>query len=131
MVAGVPGFGLFAMNRAGRERWGAWPDIISDDTFARLQFAPAERRSVDAPYDWPMIDRLGALVRVRRRQNRGVEEIARDHPALLRNHDAPGAAPPLWRRALRHPFDFAVYAGVILAGKLPARPGAARWARGR
>ena len=35
---GVPGCGLFAMNSAGRARWGEWPEIISDDTFARLNF---------------------------------------------------------------------------------------------
>ena len=56
MTQGVPGFGVFAMNRAGRARWGAWPDIISDDTFARLSFAPSERVSVPATYDWPMIE---------------------------------------------------------------------------
>jgi len=40
---GVPGCGLFAMTRAARARWAEWPEIISDDTFARLNFTPAER----------------------------------------------------------------------------------------
>ena len=75
MTHGVPGFGVFAMNTAGRARWADWPDIISDDTFARLSFIPAERLSVPATYDWPMIDSFGQLVRVRRRQDIGVAEV--------------------------------------------------------
>ena len=74
---GVPGFGVFAMNAAGRARWEGWPNIISDDTFSRLCFAPSERVSVPATYSWPMVEGLGALIRVRRRQDRGVAEIGR------------------------------------------------------
>ncbi|MFO3797914.1 MAG: glycosyltransferase family A protein, partial [Anaerolineales bacterium] len=36
----APGFGAFAVNSAGRARWGRFPDIISDDTYVRLLFAP-------------------------------------------------------------------------------------------
>lgn len=39
----APGYGLFAVNPAGRRRWGEFPAIISDDTYVRLQFSPAER----------------------------------------------------------------------------------------
>jgi hypothetical protein len=42
----APGYGLFAVNAAGRARWGDFPAIISDDTFVRLQFAPEERVQV-------------------------------------------------------------------------------------
>ena len=127
---GVPGFGIFAMNRAGRGRWGDWPDIISDDTFARLNFAPSERVAVPAAYDWPMIEGFAPLVRVRRRQNVGVAEIASRFPALLANADAPEAA-PLWRRALRDPLAFATYCAVRLAVRLPVLRNSSRWARGR
>ncbi len=36
----APGYGLYAVNAAGRARWEAFPAIISDDTFVRLQFTP-------------------------------------------------------------------------------------------
>ena len=75
MTHGVPGFGVFAMNRAGRARWDVWPDIISDDTFARLSFGPHERQSVPGRYDWPMIEGFWRLVQVRRRQDIGVAEM--------------------------------------------------------
>ena len=44
MKSGAVGAGFFAVNAPGRARWGAFPDIISDDTFVRLQFAPGESR---------------------------------------------------------------------------------------
>jgi len=130
MARGVPGCGAFAVNRAGRARWGAWPEIISDDTFARLQFRPGERHPVAAGYDWPVAEGFAALVRVRRRQDRGVAEIAARFPALLANDDKarPGAGGAL-RLALADPAGFAVYAGVAAAVRL--RRGSSGWSRGR
>jgi glycosyltransferase involved in cell wall biosynthesis len=131
MSAGVPGCGLFAVNGAGRARWQEFPDIISDDTFVRLSFAPHERVGVAASYDWPIAEGFDALVRVRRRQDAGVDEIAERYPNLLQNDDK---APYPWHRKLRHalrdPLGFAVYAGVAVAVKL-TRHRAAGWSRGR
>ena len=128
---GVPGFGLFAVNGPGRARWGDYPDIISDDTFVRLNFTPAERIKLPQTYTWPMIEGFPALVKVRRRQNLGVAEVAARYPALWQNNDpAPEDTPPVWQRFLRDPVGFSVYGAVALATKLPQR-GAERWARGR
>ncbi len=115
MRQGVPGCGYFAVNAAGRARWGAFPAIISDDTYVRLQFTAAERHLVAAAYDWPIAEGFGALVRVRRRQDAGVAEVAARWPALMAND----GTPPLGLRglaalALRDPLGFAVYAGVAL-----------------
>jgi len=130
MRHGVPGCGLFAVNAAGRARWGAFPAIISDDTFVRLQFAPSERHLVQASYDWPIAEGFGALVRVRRRQDAGVAEVAAKYPAIIA-HDA---TPPLGlfglaRLALRDPLGFVVYAGVALRVKMS--PATADWSRSR
>jgi len=131
--SGVPGFGLFAVNGAGRARWGAWPDVISDDTFARLQFAPEERIFVDATYRWPMVEGFRPLVRVRRRQDRGVREIARRFPALMRNSDR--VPHQRWQKAgaaMRDPAGFAIYALVTLCVKLTVVGGKeGAWERGR
>ncbi|MGJ8544837.1 MAG: glycosyltransferase family 2 protein [Sulfitobacter sp.] len=126
---GVPGFGIFAVNRAGRARWQAFPPIISDDTFVRLSFAPDERIKVAARYCWPMVEGFGALVRVRRRQDAGVAQVARLYPQLLGNDDLRRAEMPLWRRLLRDPVGFGVYGAVALATK--ARRDGGDWARGR
>ncbi len=129
VAEGVPGFGLFAVNAAGRARWGAFPDIISDDTFARLHFAPSERRGVGARYDWPLIEGIAPLVRVRRRQDRGVAEIARLYPALAAHAAPRPGAGTVLSCALRDPAGFAVYAAVALATRIGR--GAPGWVRGR
>lgn len=131
MVRGVPGAGLFAVNAAGRARWGQFPEIISDDTYVRLLFTPEERIGVPAPYLWPMAEGFDQLVRVRRRQNAGVDEIARRWPALMANE----GKPPLDLGGLagliaRRPADFAVYAAVALAVRLTRRS-RQDWTRGR
>lgn len=131
MTLGVPGFGVFAMNRAGRARWRDWPDIISDDTFARLNFRPEERIAVPASYDWPMIEGFAPLVRVRRRQDIGVAEVETLYPELIRNNDPYDSAHPIWRRALADPLGFVVFAAVRLAIRSPILRSSNRWVRGR
>lgn len=126
----APGFGVFAVNGAGRKRWGRFPAIISDDTYVRLQFAPHERVGVPATYEWPMVEGFTRLVKVRRRQDEGVKEIARQWPALFANEGkAALGAGRLIAMALREPVGFAVYAAVTLAVR--SRKGSSQWTRGR
>ncbi len=126
----APGYGLFAVNAAGRARWGDFPTIISDDTFVRLQFEPSERVQVPAPYDWPMIEGFGALVRVRRRQDAGVRELDSLYPGLRdREGKAPLGIGQVVRLALADPIGFATYAAVSLGVRF--RRGGAQFTRGR
>lgn len=128
--SGAVGAGLFAMNRPGRARWGVWPQIISDDTFARLNFAPSERVEVSARYHWPMVEGFANLIRVRRRQDAGVKEIASLYPALLGNEaKAPLTKSHLVRLACTDPAGLAVYLAVHIAVRL--RPPSETWTRGR
>lgn len=126
----APGYGLFAVNAAGRARWAEFPRLISDDTFVRLQFQPEERVQVEDRYDWPMAEGFAALVKVRRRQDAGMAEIAALHPALLAREGkarlTPGAVA---RLALADPLGFLAYAAVSLAVRL--RRGGAEFTRGR
>jgi len=131
VASGVPGFGLYAVNAAGRARWGTFPKVISDDSFVRLSFAPSERILVPASYEWPMVEGFAKLVKVRRRQDQGVAEIARLFPALMQN--AANVRPDLrWLlgQALRDPVAFATYGAVSLAVRLGWR-GQSGWVRGR
>ncbi len=132
VVHGVPGFGLFAMNRQGRQRWETWPKIIADDTFARLMFSPDERHKVAATYQWPLVQGFRNLVRVRRRQNDGVHEIEQLFPELLANDDkfVPNKSTVL-RLFLSDPIGFLTYALVTLAVKSPLFRSQTRWTRGR
>jgi len=131
VVDGAPGCGVFAVNRSGRARWGAFPAVISDDTFVRLQFTPDERKNVAAAYEWPIVEGFGNLVKVRRRQDVGVTEIAALYPALLGNEQKSRLTPArLLQLAAADPVGFAVYATVALATKLPTRA-REKWVRGR
>ena len=126
----APGYGLFAVNAAGRARWGAFPSIISDDTYVRLQFAPSERIGCKATYSWPMIEGFAALVRVRRRQDAGVAQIGELFPGILDREGKPRlGSMGLAKRAAVDPVGFAVYAAVSLVVK--ARRGGTDWVRGR
>ena len=113
---------------------GRFPDIISDDTFVRLQFAPAERVRLDQTYQWPLVEGLARLVRVRRRQNKGVAEVAERFPGPDREEQCAWllqAALESLRRALRDPAGFCVYAGVALTVRTPIFARKAAWDRGR
>lgn len=126
----APGFGVFAVNAQGRRRWGQFPAIISDDTFVRLQFKPEERVGAPATYTWPMVEGFGRLVKVRRRQDEGVKEIARMWPDLLSNE---GKSALGWGQLLglaaKEPVGFAVYVAVALAVR--SKKGTSHWTRGR
>ena len=127
---GTVGAGLFAVNRAGRERWGKFPSIISDDTFVRLQFGPEERIEVPARYHWPMVEGFRSLVRVRRRQDDGVQEIHRLYPEIVeREAKAPVTRGDLLRLLIKMPVSFVVYALVHVAVRL--KRSNAGWDRGR
>ncbi|TRW95783.1 glycosyltransferase family 2 protein [Paracoccus sp. M683] len=130
MTTNVTGAGLFAVNPAGRGRWDQFPQVISDDTYVRLHFAESERLLANSGYLWPMANGFGRLVRVRRRQDLGVREIARIYPDLLRNEGStrPGRL-QLLGLALRDPIGFLTYAAVALAVR--AGRGDGSWSRGR
>lgn len=128
----VPGCGVFAVNAAARRRWGAFPDIISDDTFVRLSFSPQERVRTRAGYDWPIVEGFGNLVKVRRRQNIGVAEVASLYPGLMKNDQkSPMGVGQVLRLALRHPLGFFVYGSVSVVVKLTQHNASTVWSRGR
>jgi len=131
VAQGVPGFGLYAVNAAGRARWGKFPAIISDDTFVRIQFTPDERHAVGAPYDWPLVEGFWRLVRVRRRQDQGVAELAALAPAQMANEGKARIGKAwLLGRLMADPVAFATYAAVSVAVRA-GWGGQSGWVRGR
>ncbi|MAC81890.1 MAG: glycosyl transferase [Rhodobacteraceae bacterium] len=129
-TSGAVGAGFFAINAAGRARWGDWPCIVSDDTFARLHFAPEERIELPARYSWPMAEGFSNLVRVRQRQDAGVREVARLYPGLMANEGKPRLrAGDVLGLARTAPFGLGVYGAVQLAARL--WPAGGEWVQGR
>jgi glycosyltransferase involved in cell wall biosynthesis len=130
MTRGVPGCGVIAVNRAGRSRWSDWPNVVGDDTFARLQFASHERHMVEEAYSFPMAEGFSALVRVRQRQNEGVKQVMNRFPDLERKDDkAPLGLRGVAALAFRDPLGFVTYAGISLAVRFSKWDGT--WSRGR
>ncbi|MEO0771794.1 MAG: glycosyltransferase [Pseudomonadota bacterium] len=135
MTTNVQGAGLFAVNRAGRARWGVFPDIIADDAYVRLLFAPDERVQVSPGYSWPLVEGFARLVKVRRRQDAGVRELAARYPGIMVNE----SKPPMRLRdhlalLTRVPVSYVVYVSVMIAVKLGPRGSEGRsegWTRGR
>lgn len=127
---GAVGAGLYAVNAPGRARWTTYPAIISDDSFVRLQFAPAERHEVPADYVWPLAEGFRALVRVRRRQDYGMRELFALHPELARHEGKARLGPAdLMQLAFAAPIGFLVYTAIALAVR--ARHAGGEFSRGR
>lgn len=128
---GAPSPGLYAVNAAGRARWGRFPDIIADDGFVRALFTPDERVRVDASYTWPLAEGARRIVKVRRRQEVGNRELAALRPGL----QVPPAERHGWRDlarlASRDPAGVLVYAALTGWAKLTVDMRDRRWHTGR
>ena len=119
---GMIGSGVYAMTREGRERFDVFPDIISDDGFARLHFAPAERVTVEsAEFTITPPGSLAGVVNVKTRSQKGLVQLHRRFPELLGNDPRSYPLPlaEILRNPLRWPASL-VYLYVILRTKLAA-----------
>ena len=128
------GIALYALNAAGVARRGAYPQIVADDNFARLSFAPEERVRLDAvSYTFVLPEGLSELVSVRTRWSRGNEELSRLHPDLLSNETKGARYDGFGQKMLRAPLDAGVFALIYALGKLRGlremRHGNAKWER--
>ena len=83
---GIGGSGVYALSAAGRRRFGAFPDVIADDTFVRLQFGPEERETVTSVRSTVFPPRtISQLIAVRTRAHAGMFELASCFPKLWTN----------------------------------------------
>ena len=74
------GGGFYAVNEAGRRRWGDFPDLLSEDSFAQAQFRRSERRVVsDATFVIHLPEGFRDLVKVRTRWASGNRQLARQY----------------------------------------------------
>ncbi len=135
VLEGGAALAVFALSDAGRSRWDRFPEILADDSYARLQFHRSEVAMVeDATVTVRFPESLREMVAVRGRLFLGVWELHEKFP-LLTVDGAPrgrvaletiARSPLLWLRA---PSFFIVY----LLGWLHARRALARhdlgWAR--
>ena len=115
------GSGFYALSRAGRARFGNFPDATGDDTFVRALFAPGERVSVPGTTFTVHPPRtLAALLAIKMRARFSVAEHAAGHA----DPRASGGQAPVLRRLAARPAlwpALPVYAAVGLLTRLRAR----------
>ncbi|MBN9043655.1 MAG: glycosyl transferase [Rhizobiales bacterium 62-47] len=86
---GVGGSGVYALSEQGRARFGAFPDVVADDTYVRLQFAPSERETIRSLTSTVYAPRtVRHLTQVRTRTYYGTKELQRRFPGIFRNSDS-------------------------------------------
>ena len=74
----VIGAGFYAVSAASRQRWGEFPDILSEDTFAQAQFRREERLVLpDATFLVRLPEGFIDLIKVRTRWLSGNRQLAR------------------------------------------------------
>jgi glycosyltransferase involved in cell wall biosynthesis len=119
---GVIGAGFYAFSKAGRERFGEWPDIIADDEYARLMAAPSER-GVNREHTFTITPptQLRMIAKIQTRARAGMYQLHARFPELLRNETTNPARtlkviagrPDLWVHA-------PLYLGLMTFAKLMA-----------
>jgi glycosyltransferase involved in cell wall biosynthesis len=100
---GMIAAGVYALSAAGRARFGAFPDIIADDGYVRLQFAPSERVQVaDAESHVRAPTTFHDLLKIKTRSRFGVLQLRQRFPDLYgretRTKDYGGALWAILRR---------------------------------
>ncbi|WP_157749167.1 glycosyltransferase family 2 protein [Jatrophihabitans sp. GAS493] len=129
----VLGSGVYGLSESGRERFGEFPDLISDDGFVYCQFAPSERHNPPgASFTIRAPRTVATLVKRRVRIIAGNIELERK-TGLQPQHDGPGWLSVVWhnpRLAFAAPFFVGVNTYASLAARRRARAGTAGpWSR--
>jgi glycosyltransferase involved in cell wall biosynthesis len=80
---GIGGSGVYALSEEGRKRFARFPDVIADDVYVRLQFAPQERVTLTSARSTVFPPRtISQLIAVRVRAYTGMFELAHRFPGL-------------------------------------------------
>jgi glycosyltransferase involved in cell wall biosynthesis len=108
-VEGIGGSGVYALSESGRRRFGEFPNLVADDGYVRIQFAPKERETLTFVGSTVFAPRkIGNLIEIRTRAYYGNLELERAFPQLWRNRGESNhkalvgllRRPSLWPRLL-------------------------------
>lgn len=122
---GMIAAGVYALSRAGRERFGEFPGLISDDGYVRLLFAPHERTLVaDATSSVFAPTSLSHLLKIRTRSRLGFLQLRTRYPDLAQRETQSKRYGSALLTVARRPSLYlaaAPYAYVTIASWLRAR----------
>jgi glycosyltransferase involved in cell wall biosynthesis len=135
LLGSLWGAGVYGLSEAGRNRFGAFPDLVADDLWVDRHFAPGEIEIVDCePVAVAVPRRTRDLVRVLRRTYRGKAETADVDPHGRARETTASTLRQLRRTAATGPdaaLDAVTYAAFAAGARLAlAGPsGGVRWER--
>ena len=124
--AGAPnGSGTYAVNRAGRARWGEFPAVLADDSFVERQFSAAERATVPGATAIVRVPRtFAALRRISARKRLGSYELDAIAPPRAEDRGSAGTFGAVARALLPNPLHwpaFLVWSAVKSIERLESR----------
>ncbi len=83
---GIGGSGVYALSEIARQHFDAFPEVIADDTYVRVQFKPEERETVATARSIVFAPRtIKNLISIEARADFGTFELARLYPDLWKN----------------------------------------------
>ena len=102
--SGMIGSGIYGVSEEGRQRFDTFPKITADDAFVRLQFKPAERKTVEScRFTVTPPKTLTSIIDIKTRSHYGNEELRQQFPELWNNEEVNHGSPlrrlamnPLW-----------------------------------
>ena len=130
------GSGTYCVSRAGRARWGEFPNIIADDSYVERQFARNERTTVVGSFAIVRVPRnYKALRAISARKREGARELEPIAPLRKDQHDSSSTFGVVGRACLRRPWllpAFGVWALTkwlerVERGKVARLQGTERW----
>ncbi len=136
VTTGLVGLGVYGLSRAGRARFGHFPQVQGDDLFVQRLFRPEERIVVPAEFTVRVPRDLANLVKVRTRVASGNAEVSQASEMLPDGDFSASTASTLRSLVQMSRTDprlvpaVGVYIGVILAARIRARRvGSTAWQR--
>lgn len=83
---GIGGSGVYGLSKTGRSRFGAFPNLIADDTYVRVQFKREERATLKCARSTVFVPHtVKNLIAIETRADFGTRELEWRHPDLWRN----------------------------------------------
>jgi glycosyltransferase involved in cell wall biosynthesis len=120
VASSMVGSGVFALNRAARDRVGVLPDVTNDDGWVRRSFAPAERVVVPEPFTVHASRSVAALVARRARIVNGNRDLDRALGGRDEGRNGLGALLRLVRARRVGVLDALAFVAVTLAARAVA-----------
>jgi len=116
------GSGVYALSEQGRSRFGDFPELLAEDDFIRLLFAPHERKTLpDHDFIIAAPTSFGALLKLRRRWERSNRQIDNNFDGMRQNDERDYM--PFLKEFLVRPslwLAFPVYVYAIVSSRVAA-----------